>query len=49
MGLESDNSSTIKMENRVVDYNVYLDMIESMKEKDRQIKNLLEIQKKTQN
>ncbi|KOE73840.1 MarR family transcriptional regulator (plasmid) [Lactiplantibacillus plantarum] len=49
MGLESDNSSTIKMENRVVDYNVYLDMIESMKEKDGQIKNLLEIQKKTQN
>jgi DNA-directed RNA polymerase sigma subunit (sigma70/sigma32) len=49
MGLESDNSSTIKMKNRVVDYDVYLDMIESMKEKDGQIKSLLEIQKKTQN
>lgn len=49
MGIENDKSTTIKMENRVVDYDVYLDTIESMKEKDEQIKSLLEVQKQTQN
>lgn len=49
MGLENDNSSTIIPENRVVDYDVYLDLIESMKKKDEQIKSLLEVQKQTQN
>ncbi|KRM92901.1 MarR family transcriptional regulator [Liquorilactobacillus cacaonum] len=49
MGLENDNSSTSKLENRVVDYDVYLNTIKSMKEKDEQIKSLLEVQKQTQN
>ena len=30
------------------DYDVYLDILESMKEKDGQIKSLLEVQKQTQ-
>ena len=44
MGFENDKSST----NRVVDYDVYLDVIDSIKEKDEQIKSLLEVQKQTQ-
>ncbi|MCT4403850.1 MarR family transcriptional regulator [Leuconostoc falkenbergense] len=48
MGIENDKSSTSKTENRVVDYDVYLDILESMKEKDGQIKSLLEVQKQTQ-
>lgn len=35
--------------NRLVDYDVYLDVINSIKEKDEQIKSLLEVQKQTQN
>lgn len=49
MGIENEKSTTIKMEKRVVDYDVYLDTINSLKEKDEQIKGLLEVQKQTQN
>ena len=45
MGFDNDKSST----NRLVDYDVYLDVIDSIKEKDEQIKSLLEVQKQTQN
>ena len=49
MGFENDKSSTIESTNRLVDYDVYLDVINSIKEKDEQIKILLEVQKQTQN
>ena len=49
MGMESDNKSTIETTSRVVDYDVYLDVMDVIKEKDNQIKNLLEVQKQTQN
>jgi len=49
MGIENDNKSTIETTNRVVEYDVYLDLIDVIKEKDNQIKNLLEVQKQTQN
>lgn len=49
MGIENDNKSTIETTNRVVEYDVYLDVIDVIKEKDNQIKNLLEVQKQTQN
>lgn len=49
MGFENDNPSTIESTNRLVDYDVYLDVIDSIKEKDGQIKSLLEVQKQTQN
>lgn len=49
MGFENDNPSTIESTNRLVDYDVYLDVIDSIKEKDDQIKSLLEVQKQTQN
>lgn len=45
MGFDNDKPST----NRLVDYDVYLDVIDSIKEKDEQIKILLEVQKQTQN
>ncbi|MBU7462674.1 MarR family transcriptional regulator [Lactiplantibacillus pentosus] len=45
MGFDNDKSST----NRLVDYDVYLDAIDSIKEKDEQIKILLGVQKQTQN
>jgi hypothetical protein len=48
MGIENDNYSTSKTSNRVVDYDTYLDVIDSLKEKDEQIKGLLEVQKQTQ-
>ncbi|MFT8993205.1 MAG: MarR family transcriptional regulator [Liquorilactobacillus hordei] len=49
MGLENDKSSTTETTNRFVNYDVYLDVIDSIKEKDEQIKSLLEVQKQTQN
>lgn len=49
MGFENENSSTSESANRFVDYDVYLDVINSIKEKDEQIKSLLEVQKQTQN
>ena len=49
MGFENDPSSTSESTNRLVDYDVYLDVINSIKEKDEQIKSLLEVQKQTQN
>lgn len=49
MGFENDQSTTIESTNRLVDYDVYLDVINSIKEKDEQIKSLLEVQKQTQN
>ncbi|CAH0417580.1 hypothetical protein WFA24289_01922 [Periweissella fabaria] len=49
MGFENVNSSTSDSTNRIVDYDVYLDMIASIKEKDEQIKSLLEVQKQTLN
>lgn len=49
MGFENDNPSTIESTNRLVDYDIYLDVIDSIKEKDGQIKSLLEVQKQTQN
>ena len=49
MGFENDQSSTSESTNRLVDYDVYLDVINSIKEKDEQIKSLLEVQKQTQN
>ena len=49
MGFENDKSSTSESTNRLVDYDVYLDVINSIKEKDEQIKSLLEVQKQTQN
>ncbi|WP_367366148.1 MarR family transcriptional regulator [Pediococcus parvulus] len=49
MGFDNDKSSTSESTNRLVDYDVYLDVIDSMKEKDEQIKILLEVQKQTQN
>lgn len=49
MGFENGNSSTSDSTNRIVDYDVYLDMIASIKEKDEQIKSLLEVQKQTLN
>jgi transcriptional regulator with XRE-family HTH domain len=49
MGFENNKSSTSESTNRLVDYDVYLDVIESIKEKDEQIKSLLEVQKQTQN
>lgn len=49
MGMESDNKSTIETTSRVVDYDIYLDVMDVIKEKDNQIKNLLEVQKQTQN
>ncbi|ARN94138.1 MarR family transcriptional regulator (plasmid) [Levilactobacillus brevis] len=45
MGFDNDKSPT----NRLVDYDVYLDAIDSIKEKDEQIKILLGVQKQTQN
>jgi len=49
MGFENNNLSTSESTNRLVDYDVYLDVIDSIKEKDEQIKSLLEVQKQTQN
>ena len=49
MGFENDQSPTSESTNRLVDYDVYLDVINSIKEKDEQIKSLLEVQKNTQN
>ncbi len=49
MGFDNDKSSTSESTNRFVDYDVYLDVIDSIKEKDEQIKSLLEVQKQTQN
>ena len=49
MGYKSDKLLTNEMTNRLVDYDVYLDVIDSIKEKDEQIKILLEVQKQTQN
>ena len=49
MGFENNKSSTSESTNRLVDYDVYLDVIDSIKEKDEQIKSLLEVQKQTQN
>ena len=49
MGFENNKSSTSESTNRLVDYDVYLDVINSIKEKDEQIKSLLEVQKQTQN
>lgn len=49
MGFINDKSSTNIDKNRVVDYDIYLDAINSLKEKDEQIKGLLEVQKQTQN
>ncbi|MDI6554104.1 MarR family transcriptional regulator [Leuconostoc falkenbergense] len=49
MGFENDPSSTSESTNRLVDYDVYLDVINLIKEKDEQIKSLLEVQKQTQN
>ena len=49
MGLETDKSSTSKTTTSFVDYELYLDIMDSMKEKDEQIKSLLEVQKNTQN
>ena len=49
MGFINDKLSTNITKKRVVDYDVYLDAINSLKEKDEQIKALLEVQKKTQN
>jgi len=49
MGFKNDNSSTNKSTNRVVDYDIYLNVIDSIKVKDEQIKSLLEVQKQTQN
>ena len=49
MGFENDQSPTSESTNRLVDYDVYLDVINSIKEKDEQIKSLLEVQKQTQN
>ena len=48
MGFDNDKSSTSESTNRFVDYDVYLDVIDSIKEKDEQIKSLLEVQKQTQ-
>ena len=49
MGFENDQSPTSESTNRLVDYDVYLDVIDSIKEKDEQIKSLLDVQKQTQN
>ena len=49
MGFENDQSPTSESTNRLVDYDVYLDVINSIKEKDEQIKGLLDVQKQTQN
>ena len=49
MGFGDDNSSTSESTNKLVDYDIYLDVINSIKEKDEQIKSLLEVQKQTQN
>ena len=49
MGYENDQSPTSESTNRLVDYDVYLDVINSIKEKDEQIKSLLDVQKQTQN
>jgi len=49
MGFDNDKSSTSESTYRFVDYDVYLDVIDSIKEKDEQIKSLLEVQKQTQN
>ncbi|MDQ2126776.1 MarR family transcriptional regulator [Weissella cibaria] len=49
MGFENDKSPTSESTNRLVDYDVYLDVINSIKEKDEQIKSLLDVQKQTQN
>ena len=49
MGFENDQSPTSESTNRLVDYDVYLDVINSIKEKDEQIKSLLDVQKQTQN
>ena len=48
MGCDKDKSSTSESTNKLVDYDVYLDVIDSIKEKDEQIKSLLEVQKQTQ-
>ncbi len=37
MGFDNDKSSTSESTNRLVDYDVYLDVIDSIKEKDEQI------------
>ena len=49
MGFENDQSPTSESTKRLVDYDVYLDVINSIKEKDEQIKSLLDVQKQTQN
>ena len=49
MGFDNEKSWTSESTNRLVDYDVYLDVIDSIKEKDEQIKILLEVQKQTQN
>lgn len=49
MGFENDQSPTSESTNRLVDYDVYLDVINLIKEKDEQIKSLLDVQKQTQN
>ncbi|MCP8853715.1 hypothetical protein LOX62_04880 [Latilactobacillus sakei] len=38
MGFDNDKSSTSESTNRLVDYDVYLDVIDSIKEKDEQWK-----------
>jgi len=48
MGLKVDKISTNQTTNRVVDYDIYMDVLNSLENKDEQINNLIESQKQTQ-
>jgi len=48
MGLKVDKISTNQTTNRVVDYDIYMNVLNSLENKDEQINNLIESQKQTQ-
>jgi len=48
MGFNIDKSSTSESTNRLVDYDVYLDVLNLLENKDKQIESLIESQKQTQ-
>lgn len=49
MGIKIDKKSASDLSNRVVDYDIYLELVNASKEKDIQINNLISSQKQTQN
>jgi len=49
MGIKIDKKSANNLSNRVVDYDIYLEVVNASKEKDIQINNLISSQKQTQN